>query len=307
MRRISKFFKTLAAVSVCATLVSVVSCKSPPVEESNIHPLSLLDKDSSIYVSVPAKNYVDLTSKILSSKAEGISEQDAKKIVERIDVLYAGLSTPKDRARLQISAKGSFPGIAQKAVLTKKNGFEKQKYEFKDTKYPSIDYYSMDGNSFQLSFPQESLICAAQNLYPVLEKFTREVQLSGFTPFNWIGQDNDEILVYITKPGQYLQNLIGSSINVNSRAIYGNLRQMIGQPKDSGKYELDFAIELSESKSMNFIMNSITLSLRMMGASAYQTNQNTIMVKGIPVSEKQIMDLFNRQNYKSKHFVIKDE
>ena len=82
---------------------------------------------------------------------------------------------------------------------------------------------------------------------------------------------------------------------------------MIGQPKDSGKYELDFAIELSESKSMNFIMNSITLSLRMMGASAYQTNQNTIMVKGIPVSEKQIMDLFNRQNYKSKHFVIKDE
>src|SRR5574344_2126526 len=81
------------------------SCKTPVVKEelNEVDPISLLDIDKSVYVSVPVANYLDLTSNILSAKIENLSVEDAKQMAQRIDFLYAALATVKDRSSMQIA------------------------------------------------------------------------------------------------------------------------------------------------------------------------------------------------------------
>ena len=100
-------------VPVFIAVLLFVGCKSSKVEieVQNVDPLSLLEENSSIYMSVPASKNQELVSKILCSKISGLAEKDARAIAARTEILYAGLGTVDDRSRLQIVSETSIPRI----------------------------------------------------------------------------------------------------------------------------------------------------------------------------------------------------
>lgn len=211
-------------VPVFIAVLLFVGCKSSKVEieVQNVDPLSLLEENSSIYMSVPASKNQELVSKILCSKISGLAEKDARAIAARTEILYAGLGTVDDRSRLQIVSETSIPRIVVQSSLSKKNGWEKSFVSYYEKVFEKFTHAS-DG--FQASFPSSNLVCASQNVDLLLKKFAENNPAPETAWKNWIAQDlsQGEILFYITKPGQYLRSLIGQSINVGTDAIFGSL------------------------------------------------------------------------------------
>lgn len=293
------------------------SCKTTEVKGqlSEVDPLSLLDNDRSVYVSVPVKKHLQITSDILCSEVENLTTENAKKLAERIDILYAGLATVQDRSSVQLAAKGSFPQLALKAFLTQKNGWSKQNYEAKPTEetlslnYPySFDYYLRNETEFQISFPSERILCVAQKIYPLLDKYALREEPIASDANSWITQESDDILFYITRPGQYLRNLIGQPISIGCDSISGKV-VYVPSEKDgyTGNYLLSFNVSLSEKRAMKSMLLLLDLSMRMMDGEVVQVDDSNIMLKNIPVNEKQIIELFTRDKIKAKHFVpLKD-
>ena len=81
-------------VPVFIAVLLFVGCKSSKVEieVQNVDPLSLLEENSSIYMSVPASKNQELVSKILCSKISGLAEKDARAIAAR--TAFATFPTP---------------------------------------------------------------------------------------------------------------------------------------------------------------------------------------------------------------------
>lgn len=291
------------------------SCKTPVVKEefNEVDPISLLDIDKSVYVSVPVENYLDLTSNILSAKIDNLSVEDAKQMAQRIDFLYAALATVKDRSSMQIAATGSFPSIALKTVMTEKNGWNKQNYvspsseEALSKNYPNkFDYYLRNDTDLQISFPSKNIFCASQNVFPLLDKYSLRQERQATNANNWISQESNDILFYITRPGQYLRSLIGQAVTIDCDCIYGSIVYVPSKADSkeyTGNYNLNFNVTLIEKKAMKGMMLLLDLSLRMMGGEIYQYDDSTISIKNIPVTERQIVNLFTREKITSKHIV----
>ena len=150
-------------VPVFIAVLLFVGCKSSKVEieVQNVDPLSLLEENSSIYMSVPASKNQELVSKILCSKISGLAEKDARAIAARTEILYAGLGTVDDRSRLQIVSETSIPRIVVQSSLSKKNGWEKSFVSYYEKVFEKFTHAS-DG--FQASFPSSNLVCASQNV-----------------------------------------------------------------------------------------------------------------------------------------------
>ena len=287
----------------------VFSCSSRPNKDlPEVHPLSLLSEDSSIYVFVPVQNHTELTTEILLAEIPSLSKNDAQLLVSRIGSLYAGLGTVKDLSRLEIASYGNFPSVAQKAVLTKKNGWSKQSYqavssdEALENGFPnSFDYYVRQDTDFMLSFPSDSVVCTARKLFPLLEKYAiRSNSLE--TPYaDFLTQESEDILFYITRPGQYLRNLIGLTIN-GSDAVYG---KMI--PAKNGDYELSFCVHITTTKAMRAFTAALELSFGMLGGTIKKVDDLTIEISGIAVSKNQIINLFTRDPITGKHFKVEGD
>lgn len=310
--RIFKLVNFFSAILFFA--FSLESCKTTQIQEDIVfHPLSLLSQDSSIYVNVPVLNHLELTSEILCAEIEGLKYDDAILLAKRINNLYVGLGTVEDRSRIEVSADVNIPQIAVKKVLSKKNGWKKSVLNFEKTNPESqnknsFEVYSQNDNIFQVSFPQESILSFSQNLNPLLQKYADDYKFSQNSCNNWITQKSDDILFYITRPGQYLRNLIG----IQARGIeyvYGNLIYSPNQNQSAktSPYELKLCLHLTDKRALSAFKNLLSISFGMMGAKIDQTSELDIEISQIEVSTKQIKDLFTRDPITGKHYRVDGE
>ncbi len=296
-----------------------VSCKSTPaqVELEEVDPLALLDSKSSIYVGIPVKKHLELTANVLSSQISSLSQKDSKKIASYIDVLYAGVGTLKDRSRLQFACQGEYPVNLLKKFMTSKNGWNVQNYKALSSEeclklgYPNeFAIYSRSDSDFELSFASDKILCAAQKVDPLLEAYSIRPLAEENEITAWIQNPQEDIMFYIVRPGQYLQNLIGANLPVSCKAIYGRLIYSPDKENPdvySKEYELNFNIVLANPKASRGVINALSLSLGMMGAKAKIAEDVSINIYNVTVTENQIAGLFTRENYKPKHFVIEDK
>ena len=304
-----KSFFILLAIMV----VAFAGCKTASVpkpeeisepKEKNVHPLALISSDMSIYMSVPVEKHKDLVSKILSSIMDGVSEDAANAICSRTGKLYSGLGTVKDRSVLETAAWHTIPKFALNQFLTKKHGFEKETVYFEQG---NAEKLKSDGTGFEVSFPSSKLYCFSQNLNPLLEKFVLEEEVLNTEYNNWVSQDSEDILFYITRPGQYLRSLIGQSISIGTDKIYGSLsyiKDRKNPEKYSGKYNLSFYIHMTNRRSVTVLNALLSLSFAMMGGTVSQTDEFTLLLSGIEVTDKQIIDLFTRDPITGKHYKV---
>ena len=304
---------------VLALFVSAVffSCKSTAVGDNKfeVKAYNLLSRDSSIYMSVPVKNFIPLTTKVLTATIDGLSESKGKMLAERFGMLYGGIGTVSDRSRIQVAAEGDFPSAGLNMILTKKNGFNKEVYVtdfapesgFENQK---LDYYNAGASPYFVSFPSTRRCLTAKDLDPLLVNYAKNVEQEPMAAIDWISQDSENILFYITRPGQYLRVMIGQTVNVACDSIFGSLSYSPDPKapnKYSGYYDMTFYITMKNVKTTKAMMAALNLALGMMEANVQFFDEQTIMVSGIRVSEKQVSELFTRDPITGKHFSVQKD
>ena len=304
MHKNATYFLVLSFFILTAT--NFFSCRSTPTEEElpEINPLSLLDDQSSVYVSIPVQKHITFVADILVAQMNSLSQDDAKKIAGQITMMYGGISTVKDRKRIQLAAEGSFPNIAIKTVFKEKNGWTKFDYEAPSTEqclalnYPnSFSYYTRTDTDLQLSFPSTNIICVSRNVPPLLDQYALRPDCVMNPQNKWISQQTDDVLFYITKPGQYLRGLIGQPIEIGCDSVQGKI-VYIPSKKDAtiytGIYELSFDVTVINTKAQKVLYKLLTLSLGMTDAVITIKDEKTISVTQMTISEKEILNLFTR-------------
>lgn len=282
-----------------------------PKEEKpviEVDPLSLLEDDFSVYLSLPARENKSLCVKIIKSCVEGVSESDAESIAERIDVLYAGSGRVDDRSSIEAAFNTTIPRFFLRKALTEKNGWVKSNYEDDTVK---IEKYRSDNAGFELSLIQSGTMCIAQDLNGVFNIYSSLIsQLNQNTEqkkwTSWVRQSGSDIYFYITRPGQYLRSLIGQSINLGTEAVYGKFARLESS-KPENLYDLSFNIKLTQKRSVQVLYSLLELSFSMAGGSVTQTDDLTLMLTGVEISEDQIVNMFFQDKIRAHHYkVVKD-
>lgn len=304
------WFKRNFVSALCLGILLIFpGCKSSDgnPEPKAVHPLALLSSDSSIYVNVSVPYHQELTASILCSQVQGLSEKDALSLAERLDNLYIGLGTVKDRSRLEVASLVDIPKVAVKSVFSKKHGWKSEPYVIEEKEF---NIYSRQDTEFKVALPENDYLCVGQDIKPLLDKFSLNPAIEDTPWNNWINEQTEEILFYITKPGQYLRNLIGIQINLGTDAIYGSLTYVPDEKKPkaySGKYELSFNMHLQDKRAMDSFKSLLALSFGMMGVKISAVDDLTVRLSGVEVTENQIKELFTRDPVTGKHFRVEGE
>ncbi len=280
------------------------SCKTLQVEEEKCNPLSLLSTDSSIYVKVPVENHRNLTGMILQTQLTGLSEKNAYTLTGYVDELYAGLGIVSDRSRLEVSASVNVPEIAKKSFLTKKYGWQKKAVSIESEDLPLPRVYEVlyrSDSPLNLCFPSSDILCCAKSIEPLLTKHAAKAEVAQSECYEWLSKDSQDILFYITRPGQYLTTLIGSQVSVGVKSVWGSLTY------SDKKYFVEMYLYLPEKKAVKPFVNVLKLSMGMTGARVSQYDDNTIKLSNLSVEYKQIENLFTRDPITGKHFRVEGE
>ena len=307
MQRAPFCLSTVRAALLCLGALLGTACQSGSGHPDlpGLEPLSLLGGDSSIYVSVPVAAHAELAAHLLQAELPPLSSKDADLLVSHLDMLYAGLGTVDNLGRLELAASGNFPPVAIKSLLTAKNGWSRETFhagsspEALAAGYPAtFDTFVSEEAGFAVSFPSPGVLCAAPDVRPLLEHAALRSPAPEKPYAGWVGQDSEDILFYIARPGQYLRNLIGLTVN-GCDAVYGQMAK-----RAAGQYELAFAAHITAARAVPAFVAALELSLGMMGCSIRQLDNQTIQISGIPVGEQQLIDLFTRDPITGKHFRV---
>lgn len=321
---LDKIFIGFATVLLLCTCM-FTSCKTPPVNEEEeeeidleeVHPLALLQTDASIYVSLPVKENKQLVTDVLLAEMPGMSKNDAATIVNQLDTIYGGLGTIKDRSRLEVAGTGDFPPFALKMVLTEKNGWTKESYEAdsnaecKALKYPyKFKYYWRDDSDFQITFPSKRIVVVGEDLAPALEEYAIRPEMPDTEYARWITEDDGQVKFYITRPGQYLRQMIGAQINIATNSAYGWIEYVPNKKNPtaySGTYSLNFFLTVTKKGQMKALVSGIKLAMGMLGGNVEQYNDSTIFISDMEVMEEDIINLFTRDPVTGKHFRVEGD
>lgn len=289
--------RSLRVCSACTGIVLafvLAACSSAKMEEAHeVSPLALLDTDSSIYMSIPEAQQ-ETAVRLMTAAMPALNSADAAKIASRCDVLYAGISTVQDKSRLQLAVRGSFPAIGISASLTEKKGWSKTKKSYDGGAMPFSTnvYESAAYGGIQLAFPTPDLLCAGSDVDPLLQKFSAmPAGVPELPQFSWIMEPQADIKFYVTEPGQYIQALLGSAVELSVESTYGTLVQ--AQKQDT--FVMDFYVQLKSSNNLAVLamLSLVKLSFGMMGADVEQDGDTLIHITGLEVTADQIAQMFS--------------
>lgn len=310
----SAFLITVALLS--AVMFSCKTLTKDEVDLPEVDPLALLDTDSSIYVHVPVQSHVELVTDMVVAEIPGISAKDASTIVSQLDQLYAGLGTVKDRSRLQMASTGDFPAGAIKLIMTEKNGWKSSAYtapsspEALEKLYPNqFTAYTTAETPYKLSFCSQHEVALAVDVNPLLDQYALRPEAPETKYVKYLEQENPDnnILFYITRPGQYVKALVGSVITVGLDDSYGSL-VYVPNPKNpdvySKNYSLNLYLTLSQSKQAKTLVSALKLALGLMSGTVTQIDERTIAILDMEVNERDVINLFTRDPVTGKHFKV---
>ncbi len=313
--------RPLVFAALALSLFCVSACKTAPKEEepkeeeesdyvapTDLNPIALLSTDSSIYARVPAQNHTALVSDILKEEIPNIQEADINLITSRLGIVWAGQGTVEDRSRTELIATGSIPSIALSSSLTKAKGWTKTKYTAESTQKAialgyenEFRYYSHPDTKFKISLMYKDLLGLAGNIEPLLDRCAVHSELVDSKCNKWISQESDDILFFITRPGQYLRNMIGDTINIATDYIYGNLKS-----SSSDSYNMTMYMHISDTRTIVALKSMLNLAFGLTGGTVTQTDNETLLVTGIPLTRKQIVKVITRDPITGKHYNVVD-
>ena len=292
--------------------LALASCKSTPVEPEpavqeksveesiyvppsfeEVQPLALLGEGFGIYIAIPASKHVSLTASVLTKEVEKMSRKDAETVAKHIDLLCAGQGGAEDASLLEVAASGMLPTVAVKTTFTKKNGWTKNSYDAVSTenalrhKYPhTFSYYSREDSEYKIAFTSQELFCLSQDIAAMLERYAVRPEVAD-TPYNqWISQESDDILFYVTRPEVYLQRLIGRRISVGTDYMRGRLAY-----QGEERYDMTLTMHAVSPKAVPALKSLLMLSFGLSGATITQTDSETVELSNVSLTEQEIIDM----------------
>lgn len=296
-------YKNINLISVLVLIFGFFSCKSTNLSVDSVDPLALLSKDSSIYVSVPVSNHQELCSKLLYNIVDSVSEKDANLLVSKIDKIYAGLGTVENLSRLELVANIDVPKIAVNSILSKKNGWDKFSYTSAIVNpSKSYNYFSRADTNLSLAFLSPDIFMCGTYLVPMFDSHALSEKIGDMDYEKYLLQESEDILFYITRPGQYLRNLIGDSITIGTDYIYGKIIPL--ENEKNLLYEMELNIHLTEAKLAPRLVPVLSLSLKLLGGKVKLVDDLLIKVTGLEFSYNRIEQIFTRESISGKHFKV---
>ncbi|MBP5157762.1 MAG: hypothetical protein ILP18_07830 [Treponema sp.] len=318
--RIGAVAGRLVFAAALASSFCLACCKSTPKElvesdeevdyvaPTDLNPIALLSGDSSIYARLPAQKHKELVKEILVEEIPNIQPGDIELITSRLGIVWTGQGTVEDRSRTELIATGNIPSIALSGSLTKAKGWSRTKYTAESTKKAlalgyenEFRYYSHPDTSFKISLMYKDLLGLAGNIEPLLDRCAVHQEMEDNLRCKWISQESDDILFFITRPGQYLRNMIGSAINISTDYIYGNLRAT-----PSGDYNMTMNMHISDARTIPALKSMLNLAFGLTGGTVSQADGETLVVSGVPLSRKQIVGVITRDPITGKHYNVVD-
>lgn len=323
--RIGTVAGRLLLVGALVSAICLSSCKSTPKEEektekpvktetaeveapTDLNPIALLSNDLSIYARLPAAKHKSLVKEILVEEIPNIQEGDIDLITSRLGIVWTGQGTVEDRSHTEIVATGSIPSIALSSSLTKAKGWTKTKYTARSTEKAlalgygnEFRYYGHPDTSFKISLIYKDLLGLAGSIEPMLDRCAVHQELEKGKRADWISKESDDILFFITRPGQYLRNMIGGTINISTDYIYGNLRAT-----SSGDYDMTMNMHISDTRTITALKSMLNLAFGLTGGAVTQSDSETLTVTGVPLTRKQIVGVITRDPITGKHYNVVD-
>ncbi len=313
---------------VCGALVAVflvgclLSCKTTPkntegvvtdggdyVAPTELNPIALLSDGYSVYARLPAQHHLALTKEILREEIPNIQDGDVNLISNRLDIVWAAQGTEEDRSKTELIASGSIPSIALSGSLTKSRGWTKTKYSAPTTSKAKtlgynnqFVYFGHPDTEFKISLLYKDLLGLAADIAPLLDRAAVHEVLAKNARNEWISRESEDILFFITRPQQYLHNLLGDTLTIPTDYIWGSLKYLSDE-----EYDMMMFMHISSPKTMPALRSMLTLAFAFLGGRVEQTDEETLVVTGVPVTQRQIVDTITRDPVTGEHFKVVNE
>lgn len=287
-----KRYKFVHLIAAFFALLIVFGCKTlPKTEKSAVSPIDLLDSNSAFYIKLPVDMDRSLTAKVLQSVAgEGLSENDARALASRLDVIYAGLYKHYNNVTFQISAVSDIPKKYLPYIFKKKDGWEKEQITIK-RKY---DIYSRD--KISLSFPEKSLTLAGRNVEEMLHfydthgKMEEEYGLKREIK-TFLEGGKDEIRFYALRAQSFLTNLTGVKLNLKLKSISGSVRK--SEADEENIFLLDMNFSFEDEQFVKIAKAALRLAFSLSESDITQIDSLNIKIKGIKIDENNVKNFLS--------------
>ncbi len=289
-RRLCKY-----ACSLFLLVLFLYGCKTVP-RESSIKPVELLNKNDSLYISVPVQKYKDMMKNIMVQSVGNLSDKDLNNILNHIEYFYAGLGSIKNPDKFEAILTGNIP-LGTNFFLNKKNGWIEKKYSLNkgfcfNDKYK---YYIFEQKKIQIAFLSNTILSISENSIPVLERyaninynkkdkvdvlFTKDME-------EWLSRPSEEIRFLVLRPQSFLSNLIGTKMPfalVNAKGILKN-------NTDPNKFSLTLYLTFEKTVVVNAAATLLRLAIGNEITLLHEKDTNELVVGNISVNEKLLSDI----------------
>ena len=237
-------------------------CKSAPVE-NRVNPLDLLDGESAIYFAIPTKADTELVSTILKNNVDGISDSDVNTLLERVDIVYAGILHSKNQMIVQSAISANIPSAYHAKIFSKKNGWTTSQYQTASSK--SYNLYTNEG--ITISLPDSNTICLGRDINRMLDTYdilrSENTGVSGGNPniddiyYEHLLSASNEVKFFAQKPQSFLTLLTGANLDLKLIYVMGEIKV---DPKNEKQYLLDLNFEFKNEKYVKPGKALLTLS-----------------------------------------------
>lgn len=270
-----------------------VGCKSTPVVQKTVHPLNLIDNNSSFYLKIPTKQDKSLVASIVEHNIKDVSESDANLIAERIDTIYLGINKRRKSTEFQLSASCSIPKIAVSKLFTKKNGWNSEKLILQNQLGDEVEYKIFDNSELLLSFPSQNLVALGRAVPSMVEVYnTYFYEIENGPVFNlnpliteWFEKDDDAIRFFATKPQSFLTILTGANLNYKLVYVCGTI---ISDTKRDDQYIMNLEFEFREKKVVPAAKAALSLAFGLTNSEVYLETPTHLVISNIKISKKEL-------------------
>lgn len=290
MKKLNIFYKVLI---FSLFLIMGVGCKSTPVVQKTVHPLNLIDNNSSFYLKIPTKQDKSLVVSIVEHNIKDVSESDANLIAERIDTIYLGINKRRKSTEFQLSASCSIPKIAVSKLFTKKNGWNSEKLILQNQLGDEVEYKIFDNSELLLSFPSQNLVALGRAVPSMVEVYnTYFYEIENGPVFNlnpliteWFEKDDDAIRFFATKPQSFLTILTGANLNYKLVYVCGTI---ISDTKRDDQYIMNLEFEFREKKVVPAAKAALSLAFGLTNSEVCLETPTHLVISNIKISKKEL-------------------
>lgn len=290
--------ETLMVSGLCLLFLvsNFSSCKSAP-QVSEVNPLDLIDNASSFYLRIPSSVDPEMIQNMLKNNLRNLSDSDAEKITERIDIVYIGLNKSRKGSDYQISALCNIPKIAINHAFSKKNGWVSDKLVLSGNDEKNVVYEVFQNSGLMASFPSENVACLGRAVPSMVETYhnlSQKISDSQKVPLNpeirnWLCYENDipdnQVRFYASKPQSFITMLTGANLNFKLVYVCGIMEN---DPKSENQYLMQLEFEFKEPKLMPAAKGMLSVAFGLTDSNVRTTSDTHLVISNIKINKKQL-------------------